>query len=1030
MPIKLADSMSMFNIMLCGPRGAGKKTLLSKAIENYVKRVDQDVMLAKTVVSTEGGSVFILAPRQGVGWWFHIVEFPFDGARETDTAFKFDGIVLIADREPDNLVENERCVHELERLYKETDIFTISRTALKNTPMLVCLNKSDLPSAVEEARFRSMLQPMHTLNPLFLHTVGFTNENVKQALKYIARECLVRHYSNQYPDEERLEPVSLQDLDEQGIRIVLHNGSNGEFSNPRVLRPRLETAPPQPARTTQGPIQGIPVEAFLVAPERIAFLKGILAKAVDVEELKKIMGAMGFERTIVVTNQDELAFYLGIRIQVIQNMAYILCPVHFLYDPGTGTETGFAIDVDQDHFSVYAYMFKPGRNEYRVLSSLPHCVHRAIALDAKTLEEVGNEKVEVANEASAIFFINSLIADLTSDVDSPAEFFDDKLYLQILNRLVTIKEPSWVNLTAITNKFDQLMKQLETLDKDDQLYANNKRRVFLNIVQFFFGIPDLVQSRGFLNHLNPRTLQKHERTIRKHLETKEFIDFIAFIMERWSTAIDVVVCLFHDSILAPSPSFLQDVSALLFDALKNDKIDVNDFLHEMHRCNIEPDPAQADYLFKSLVFAGNLESTKELACKVNMPPDGNIFVALCDDIVTQGERFTRFGSKRLIEILDYGRVMPDAATARELVATFLKREPFQDVVRLIDHLAVKMNEGYRLTLYKILARKDLSQQDNKDSLSSFIQWLTIENDNLGIVAAATGLVLDDDVSRAEGLCATMNIVPDHRMAKHFYQELFQKQFKPNHVDIIKKIVKWTGFGPEPEQVQRLYVALLRERNVAAISRVFRVTNIMPEFPDELLAQLSIDRNAFSNLQSHPVRRLFNGKRVLKIFLGGEGGVGACTFAHRFVSNRFVPDTKLCLSEIFVKEIAACGDEYVACLWRMGAQERFRFLQSIYVKGSAGAILFFDVTRFMTLYALEGSWLPIVRNEDPDMPIFLVGTKKDMASEEEVRQVMQAAEEFVTNHHLSGFYFASAKTGENVEFIMDLVVEAASMKKYS
>ncbi len=1027
MPIRLASGTVVFTIGVCGPAGAGKKTILSMAIENYTRIKDHEMESVKERMSNEGGSACIVAPQQNVAWRFHVVNMPGDGQQPDGHDTKLDALLFIFDREANRIVDNERCIQGLDVLVREAGVLAFPRDMIRNTPFLVCMNKSDAPAIVDESIVKRMFQELERLNPLFIETVAFANINVKRALAIIQRDCLVRHYNNQYPPESFMEVPSLTDIDPRCIHITLHNGSKGDLANvDGFMRPpsRIvhEDVHVQPPTTHPADLDGI----FLTHDE-FNTLKKILEDAVDIEELKKIMGDMGFNRTIFIENGDEIARYLGFRVQSINKILYILCPIHFLYDPDTGTETGFAIDVNQDHFHVYPYMFKPGRNEYRVLSALPHCVYRAITLDGNSLKQLGEERVQIANVASAKFFINSLVVDLTSDVDSPAEFFDDKLYIQILNRLVTVKDPAWVNPVAITNKFDQLMAQLQTLDKDDQLHANNKRRVFLNIVQFLFGIPDLVQSRGFLKYLTTSVLRRHEQTIRKHLETSEFIEFVAFITENWSIAIDTLVFLFNEKNLPPSRDFLRDMSVLLFTMLVDGKMDTREFLRVVHRCHVDLDESQVHYIFKRLILAGDLGTLHDLATGTGIVPEREAFVAACNRILQQGDRFNAFDSQKLIGLLGYGGYVPEERVGRELFAIFLKRETFDVALPLYEYLKIQMDVDYRTRIYQILMRKDLSVQENKDSMSSFMRWLVLERDELGIIKAMTAFVLNDETFQASQLCSMLNIVPDERMAKHFYGALFQSTFQPNHVNIVRKLISWTGIGPDPGMIQGVYQMLLREGKVSFINGLYHATRVTPDVPREVLAEIGIDQESFKQRVLRAPIKSAIGKTILKIYLGGDGGVGACTFAHRFVSDVFVPDTKLCLSEIFVKNVTVDGNDYVLSMWRMGAQERFRFLQKSYVRGAVAAILFFDMTRLITLYSLEGSWLPIIRNEDPDMPVFLVGTKMDLLTDDQRHEMEAIVADFASTTKIDMYCMTSAKTGHNIESIMEHLVKVTSRR---
>ena len=261
---------------------------------------------------------------------------------------------------------------------------------------------------------------------------------------------------------------------------------------------------------------------------RIKYLRSILQRAVNPDGLKETMSDMGIERSIFNTEAEAAAAYFGFRVAVVRGFAYILCPVHFLYDEERQIEAGFAIDVDQDHFTVYAFMYNQQSKQYLVLSQLPHCVLRAIMLDGTDYSHVSDEIKESSNEFSAVFFINSLIVDLDTETGAPVEFFDDKLYLQLLNRFVQIKDPGWISNVAICKKFDQIMRLYTMLDESDPMYQNNRLRIFTNFAQFVFGISDVVNGHNFAMCLDRADIKRHEITLQLLLES---IDFWKFLLD-------------------------------------------------------------------------------------------------------------------------------------------------------------------------------------------------------------------------------------------------------------------------------------------------------------------------------------------------------------------------------------------------------------------------------------------------------------------------------------------------------------------
>ncbi|XP_015670462.1 ras-related protein Rab-2B [Protobothrops mucrosquamatus] len=99
------------------------------------------------------------------------------------------------------------------------------------------------------------------------------------------------------------------------------------------------------------------------------------------------------------------------------------------------------------------------------------------------------------------------------------------------------------------------------------------------------------------------------------------------------------------------------------------------------------------------------------------------------------------------------------------------------------------------------------------------------------------------------------------------------------------------------------------------------------------------------------------------------------------------------------------------IWDTAGQESFRSITRSYYRGTAGALLVYDITRretFNHLYA----WLEDARqHSSPHMVIMLIGNKSDM----ENRRVVQKEEgEAFAREHGMVFMETSAKTSANVE----------------
>ncbi|MFX0136427.1 MAG: Rab family GTPase [Candidatus Hodarchaeota archaeon] len=161
----------------------------------------------------------------------------------------------------------------------------------------------------------------------------------------------------------------------------------------------------------------------------------------------------------------------------------------------------------------------------------------------------------------------------------------------------------------------------------------------------------------------------------------------------------------------------------------------------------------------------------------------------------------------------------------------------------------------------------------------------------------------------------------------------------------------------------------------------------------------------------------------KICIFGEGGVGKTTLTRRYLTGLFEVDTKMTMgAEIFVKNIDIEEYRIVLQIWDFGGEEMFRFLLPAYAKGSSGGLYMFDMTRYNTLKRTK-EWLSIFEGgltpEEKGIPILLIGGKLDLQDQIAVNQ--EEAERLVKEHNLFKFVECSAKTGENVELLFEILV---------
>ena len=158
----------------------------------------------------------------------------------------------------------------------------------------------------------------------------------------------------------------------------------------------------------------------------------------------------------------------------------------------------------------------------------------------------------------------------------------------------------------------------------------------------------------------------------------------------------------------------------------------------------------------------------------------------------------------------------------------------------------------------------------------------------------------------------------------------------------------------------------------------------------------------------------------KVMLLGDASVGKTSLTLRYISGFFLEDLKLTIGvDFYSKTTDFNGKKVKLQIWDFGGEERFRFLLSQYCKGANGAFFLYDITKSVTLDHLP-DWTQIIREHAGDIPIMLIGSKKDL---EEFRDVSTEDGDLAAKkYNLRSFMELSSKTGENVEQAFEIMTK--------
>jgi len=158
----------------------------------------------------------------------------------------------------------------------------------------------------------------------------------------------------------------------------------------------------------------------------------------------------------------------------------------------------------------------------------------------------------------------------------------------------------------------------------------------------------------------------------------------------------------------------------------------------------------------------------------------------------------------------------------------------------------------------------------------------------------------------------------------------------------------------------------------------------------------------------------------KIIVIGDSGVGKSCLSARAVNNNFdkIYAPTICL-ENYILNVRIKDKKIKLQIWDTCGQEIYRSLVTSFYRNSSLAILTYAINSKESFINIE-KWLNELKiNSNPEIKIFLIGTKSDLIDSREVST--EEATKFCDEHKLDYFIETSAKEGFNVK---NVFIEAA------
>jgi len=160
--------------------------------------------------------------------------------------------------------------------------------------------------------------------------------------------------------------------------------------------------------------------------------------------------------------------------------------------------------------------------------------------------------------------------------------------------------------------------------------------------------------------------------------------------------------------------------------------------------------------------------------------------------------------------------------------------------------------------------------------------------------------------------------------------------------------------------------------------------------------------------------------ILKIIILGASTVGKTSIFLRYFNNEFSHGTLTTLGVDFKTKFFKFEDKKLKINYiDTAGQEKFKSISENYLKGTDGVILVFDLTNKETL-DLVNYWADCIKKNNRDnIGLILFGNKSDLEND---RDVTYEEGKNLADKLKCQYYEGSAKTGENIEFVMNEIAK--------
>ena len=165
--------------------------------------------------------------------------------------------------------------------------------------------------------------------------------------------------------------------------------------------------------------------------------------------------------------------------------------------------------------------------------------------------------------------------------------------------------------------------------------------------------------------------------------------------------------------------------------------------------------------------------------------------------------------------------------------------------------------------------------------------------------------------------------------------------------------------------------------------------------------------------------------VIKLLILGDSTVGKTNFLYKYTENKFNQNYMASTAiDLQTSKIKINGKNIKLQIWDTAGQEKYKSLTKSFLLKAQGILILYDVTNKTSFNNLQ-SWLLLVKEECySEIPIIIVGNKKDLEDERVIDK--EEAIEYAKEENVL-YIETSSKTGENIEKTIHILTENVLQK---